>query len=111
MVDDEIINGAVADDGADVVEILSEESDVDRIDKDDFLIVDEILVVRHALRQEPKSLEAVLHTVVDAHIMYFPLDVHVVKSWFVNHFPPDGPAVWLRRCPPRRRGAWRTTPP
>ena len=70
VVDDDVVDGAVAYYRAYVGEKLREEVYLNSIDECYLLIVDYVRVVRNAVGQRPKSLEDVLMTVVHADIMY-----------------------------------------
>jgi hypothetical protein len=69
MVDDEVVDGSVADDLLDVLDELGEKVDLDGVDEAHFLVDDEVGVVGYAIGQWPKSLEEVLVAVVDAHVI------------------------------------------
>ena len=60
VIDDEIVDGAVANDFANVGQIFSKKSYVDGVDERDLVVYNNIGVVRDACRKEPKSLKAVL---------------------------------------------------
>ena len=70
VIDDDVVNLAVANHRADVGEKLREEIYLNGIDKRHLLVVDDIRVVRNTVGQRPKSLENVFMTVVHADIMY-----------------------------------------
>ena len=70
VVDDDVVDRAVADYRAYVGEKLREEVYLNGIDERNLLVVDDVRVVRNAVGQGPKSLEDVLMTVVHADIMY-----------------------------------------
>ena len=70
VVDDDVVDRAVAYYRAYVGEKLREEVYLNGIDERHLLVVDDVRVVRNAVGQGPKSLEDVLMTVVNADIMY-----------------------------------------
>ena len=69
VVDHEVVDLAVTDHGMEMLEKLHEEVHLHRINETDFLIIDEIRVVRHAIGQRPQAFEEVLVAVVDTYIM------------------------------------------
>ena len=79
VVDDDVVDGTVADDLADVLEEGHEEVDLDSVDEADFLVVDEVGVIAHAVGEGPKALEERLVAVVDADVVDFAGDFfHIV---------------------------------
>ena len=83
MVDDEVIDFAVANHLVNVLQELGEEIYLYCIYQRYLLIVNDILVVSHTIRQRPKALKTMLVAVVNAyvinlvcnfcHIIYFEL--------------------------------------
>ena len=65
----QVVDGAFADDLADVLQILHEEVHLDGVDEADFLVDDEIGVVTYPIGQRPESLEEVLVAVVYADVV------------------------------------------
>ena len=77
VIDDEIVDGAVAYDLTNVGQILCKKSHVDRVDERHLLIGNDIRIVLDACREKPKPLKAVLGAVVDAYIMNVLCDFHL----------------------------------
>ena len=69
VVDDEIIDGAIADDFADIADIPGKEIDLHGIDETHFVVVDEVRIVRDSIRERPQSFEERLVAVVDSYIV------------------------------------------
>ena len=69
VVDDKVVDGAVADHLMDVLEKLGEEINFNRIDEAYLLIINEIGVVGHTIGQWPEPFEESLVAVVDAHVI------------------------------------------
>jgi hypothetical protein len=57
VIDDEVVDGTIADDLMDVLDELGEEVDLNSVDETYFLVVDKVGVVGHAVGQGPKALE------------------------------------------------------
>ena len=68
VVDDQIVDGPVADLAADVVEEDAAETLLDGVDQGDALADDQIGVVRNACGQGPQGFEARSGAVVDADV-------------------------------------------
>ncbi len=71
VVDDEVVDLAVADDLVDVLDELGEEVNLHCVNETYLLVVDEVRVVAHAIGQRPESFKQVLVAVVDANIIDF----------------------------------------
>ena len=69
VVDDEIIDGATADDFADIADISGKEIDLHGIDETHFVVVDEVRIVRDSIWERPQSFEERLVAVVDSYIV------------------------------------------
>ena len=69
VIDDEIVDGAVANDLLDIPDIRDEEIHLNGIHETHLLIDDEIGVVGHAVGQGPEPLEKILVAVVDTHVI------------------------------------------
>ena len=69
VVDDQIVDGAVADDLVNVLDELREEIDLHGVNETNLLIINEIRVVAYAIGQRPQSFEEMLVAVVDAHVV------------------------------------------
>ena len=69
VVDDDIVDGTVTDDAAHVVYELREEVYFYSVDECYLLIVDDICVVAHAVRQRPETFKECFVAVVDAYWM------------------------------------------
>ena len=68
VVDDEVVDGTVADDFLDILDELCEEVHLYGVDKAYFLVDDEVGVIGYTVGQWPQAFEEVLVAVVDAHV-------------------------------------------
>ena len=71
VVDDEVLDRAVADDATDFAQIRLEEARVHGVHQRHDVVVYQIRVVRNTVGQRPHSFEKVFVTVVHSHVMYF----------------------------------------
>ena len=69
VVDYKIVDRTVADNFMDVLDKLREEIDLYRIDETHPVVVNEVRIVRYAVRKRPQALEERLVAVIDAHII------------------------------------------
>ena len=95
VVHHEIVDGAVAYHLVYILKILDKEVHLHGVDEADFLVDDEIGVVRHSVGQRPQALEEFLVAVVDAYIVdlvgYFRHDVYVSDLMFTSRRPTPVP--------------------
>ena len=78
MIHHEVIDRSLTDDFADIFEVLREKIGLHRVDEADFLVVNQIGIVTHAVGQRPQTLEQRFVAVVHANVMDFVSDFHVV---------------------------------
>ena len=71
MVDDEILDGALADDILYLAQIHLEIADVYRIDQSDRLIIYQVRVVGNPIRQRPHTFKQMLIAVIHSHVVDF----------------------------------------
>ena len=69
VVDNQVVHLAVANDLVDVFNKLCEEVHLDSIDETHFLVVDEIRVIAHTIRQWPQTFKQRLVTIVDTNVV------------------------------------------
>ena len=86
VVDDQIVDGAVADFAADVLEKAVAEVRLDRVDQRDLLADDQVGVVGDARRQRPQRFEAGGRAVVDAYVADAGSDFRDVHAYVVFRF-------------------------
>ena len=83
-----VVDGTLADDFANVLKERHEEVHFNGVDKTNFLIVDQIGVVAHAVGKRPEAFEERLVAVVDAHVEDV-VDYLFHEIWF-KLFPNSG---------------------
>ena len=71
MVDDEILDGALADDILYLAQIHLEIADVYRIDQSDHFVVYQVRVVGNPIRQRPHTFKQMLIAVIHSHVVDF----------------------------------------
>ena len=77
VVDDQIVHLSVADNLADVLQVLREEVHFHGVYQRHLLIDNEITVVTNAVGQRPKAFEERLVAVVNAHVMNIACNLHI----------------------------------
>ena len=70
VVDDQIINGAFADNLPHLFYKQVEKVHINRVDQRDFLVSNQVRVIGHPVRQRPQSFKQSLGAVIHAYIMY-----------------------------------------
>ena len=81
VVDDEVLYGSLADDGANLAQVGLEVGGVHRVHQGGDVVVYQVGIIGYAVGQRPHPLEEVLLPVVDAHVVDFPCD----QSSFVHY--------------------------
>lgn len=76
VIDDQVIDGAVAYHLSNFLNEYLEITYIDRLDQSDPIVIDQIGIVSYAVRQGPKIFEQLFLAIVHAYIIYLSFQFH-----------------------------------